>query len=78
MINTSWRTKIDAQQLFYFVIVPVRGTLFGIVVSMKARLELHTEAHGTLIFDKYEKCSPMNHERARRAEVGTIGYSIKL
>ena len=70
MINTTWHAKIDAQELFYFVILPVGGTLIDLAVSMKARLELYTEAHGTLIFDNYEELSPKNHERTHRAEVG--------
>ena len=38
-------------------------------VSMTARLELYTDAHGTLIFDNYDECSPKNHERTHRGEV---------
>ena len=77
MINTPWHAKIDAHQLFYFVILSVGGTLIDIVVSMKARLYLYTDAHGTLIFDKYEECSSKNHDRTCLAEMGTIGYNIK-
>ena len=53
MINISWHAKIDAQQLFYFMSLPVGEALIDIAVLMKARLELYTDAHGTLIFDKY-------------------------
>ena len=70
MINTPWHAKIDAQELFYFMILPVVGTLTDLAVSMKARLELYTDAHGTLIFDNYDECSPKNHERTQRAELG--------
>ena len=42
MINTPWYAKIDAQQLFYFVILYVGGTLIDLSVSMKARLEIYT------------------------------------
>ena len=45
---------------------------------MKAMLELYTDAHESLIFNKYEECSPKNHERTCRAEVGTIGCNFKL
>ena len=38
-------------------------------VSMTARLELYTDAHGTLISDNYDECSPKNHERTHRGEV---------
>ena len=74
MINTPWHAKINVYQLFYFVILSVGGTLIDLAVSMKARLELYTDGHGTFIFDKYEECSPTNHERTCRAEMGTIGW----
>ena len=70
MINTPWHAKIDAQELFYFMILPGGGTLIDPAVSLKTRLELYTDAHGTLIFDNYYGCSPKNHERTHRAEVG--------
>ena len=70
MINTPWHARIDAQELFYFMILPVGGSIIDLAGSMKARLELYTDAHGTLIFDNYDECSPKNHERTRRAEVG--------
>ena len=34
MINTPWHAKIDAQELFYFMILPVGGTLTDLAVSM--------------------------------------------
>ena len=70
MLNTPWYAKIDAQELFYFMILPVGGTLIDLAVSMKARLELYTDVHGTLIFDIYDECSSKNHERTHHAEVG--------
>ena len=70
MINTTWHAKIDAQELFYFMIFPVGGKLIDLAGAMKARLELYTDAHGALIFDNYDKCSPKNHERTHRVEVG--------
>ena len=70
MTNTPWHAKIDAQELFYFMILPVGGTLIDLSVSMKVRLQLYTDARGTLIFDNYDECSPNNHERTHRAEVG--------
>ena len=69
MINTPWHAIIDAQELFYFMILPVGGTLIDLAVSMKAMLELCADAHGTLVFDNYDECSPNNHERTHRAEV---------
>ena len=69
MVNTPWHAKIDAQVLCYFIILAVGGTLIDLAVSMKARLELYADAHGTLIFDKYDECSPKSHERTQRADV---------
>ena len=37
--------------------------------AMKARLELYTDAQGT-IFDNYDECSHKNHERTHRVELG--------
>ena len=37
MINTPWHAKIEAQDLFYFIIVPIGGTLIDLAVSMKVR-----------------------------------------
>ena len=80
MINTSRHAKIDAQELFYFTILPVGGTLIDPAVSLKTRIELYTDAQGTLIFDNYDECSPKNHERTERIvrRWSTIGYNIKL
>ena len=75
MINTAWNAKIDAQQLFYFIL-PVGGNFIDLAVSMKARLKLYADAHGTLIFDKW---SPKNHEKTHRVEVGYFFcYNMKL
>ena len=41
-----------------------------LAVSMKSRLELYTDTHGTLIVDNYDECSPKNHEITHSAEVG--------
>ena len=80
MINTPWCAKIDGQELFYFKILPVGGTLIDPAVSLKTRLELYTDAHGTLIFDNYDECSPKNHERTEpiMRRWSTIGYNMKL
>ena len=40
MTNTPWHAKIDSQEVFYFIILPVGGTLIELAVSMKARLKL--------------------------------------
>ena len=45
-------------ELFYFMILPVGGTLIDLALSMKARLEIYTNGHGTSICDNYNKCSP--------------------
>ena len=38
MIQTPWHAEIDAQQIFYFVILSVVGTLIDLAVSIKKRL----------------------------------------
>ena len=64
MINTHWQAKIDAQLLFYFMILLVGRIWIDLAASMnEGMLELYTDAHGTLAFDKYKECSPKNHER---------------
>ena len=55
MINTDWHVKIDAQQLFYFMILPVGRILIDLAVSIK---EIYKDAHRIFIFVKYEECSP--------------------
>ena len=39
MINTHWHAKIDAQQLFYFMILPVGRVLIDLAVSIKGTLQ---------------------------------------
>ena len=39
MINTDWHVKIDAQQLFYFMILPVGRILIDLAVSIKGTLQ---------------------------------------
>ena len=70
MINTPWHAKINVQELFYFMILPVGVIFIDLAVSMKAWLELFAYAHGTLTFDNYVECSPKNHGRTHRTEVG--------
>ena len=55
MVNTDWHVKIDAQQLFYFMILPVGRILIDLAVSIKGTLK---DAHIIFIFVKYEECSP--------------------
>ena len=70
MINTHWHAKIDAQQLFNFMILPVGRILIDQAVSITGTLQRCP--HNFYIF-KYEECSPKNHEITRRTEVGPIG-----
>ena len=60
------------------MVLPVGGTLIDLAVSMKTRLELYTDAHGTLIFANYDECTHKNHERTHCAEVGTNCCIMKL
>ena len=39
MINTHWHAKIDAQQLLYFMILPVERILIYLAVSIKRTLQ---------------------------------------
>ena len=43
MINTDWHVKIDAQQLFYFMILPVGRILIDLAVSIKGTLQRSTK-----------------------------------
>ena len=63
---------VDAQQLLYHVVWPIGGTPVYLAASMKARVEVYSDAHRTLVFDKYQEISPKDHERTRRAGVGTV------
>ena len=70
MINTHWHAKIDAQQLFYFMILPVERILIDLAVSIKGTLK---DTHRIFIFVKYEECSLKNHGSSCGTEVGPIG-----
>ena len=39
MINTHWHARIDAQQLLYFMILPVGRLLIDLAVSIKGTLQ---------------------------------------
>ena len=69
---------VDAQQLLYHVVWPIGGTPVDLAASMKARVEVYSDAHRTLVFDKYQEISPKDHERTRRAGVGTVDYNLNL
>ena len=43
MINTHWYAKIDAQQLFYFMILPVERILIDLAVSIKETLQRYPQ-----------------------------------
>ena len=62
------------------MILPVGGSLIDPAVSLKTRLELYTDAHGTLTIHNYDECSPKNHERTEPILLrwSTIGYIMKL
>ena len=80
MINAPWHAKIDAQESFYFMILPVGETLIDPAVSLKTRLELSTVANRNLIFNNYYECSPKNHERTEPFvwRWCTTDYNMKL
>ena len=66
MINTHWHAKIDVQQLFNFMILPVGRILIDLAVSITGTLQRCPQI---FIFVKYEECSlAKNYESTRRTE----------
>ena len=78
MINIPWHVKIDAQDLFYFMILPVGETLIDLAVSMKLSLQLYTDAHGTLILTTTMNALPRTMREPIVWRWGTIGFNTKL
>lgn len=69
---------IDAQQLLYHVVWPVGGDVKVLAASMKRRLDKYTNPKKILVFDKYQKLSPKDRERIRRAGVGSTDYNLNF
>ena len=62
---------VDAQQLMHHVIWPCRGTVEVLAESLNTWLALCGPAQKILVFDWYDYASVKDHERQRRAGVGS-------
>ena len=81
-IKLSWSRSpdiviVDGQQLLYHVTWPCGGYPSVLVASMKARLA-SLPGECVLVFDWYDHVSPKDHERMRRAGVGSMNYNLAI
>ena len=67
-------TIVDASQLLYRVVWPLREIVSVLVESIKTRLSII--AGEILVFDKYHEVSAKDHERMRGAGIGSINYDL--
>ena len=63
---------VDAQQLMYHLIWPCGGT----VESLNTRLAMCGRAEKILVFDRYDDVFTKDHERQRRAGVGSSTFNL--
>ena len=70
-------TIVDASQLLYHIVWPSRGDASHIVKSIKTRLS-SLPGKKVLVFDKYHNVSAKDHERMRRAGLGSINYDVTI
>ncbi|MEE8115221.1 MAG: hypothetical protein V3T23_12820, partial [Nitrososphaerales archaeon] len=70
-------TIVDASQLLYHIVWPFRGTVSVLVESIKTRLST-IAGQKILVFDKYYDVSAKDHERVRRAGIGSINYDLTI
>ena len=69
---------VDASQLLYHVVWPVSGTVSDIANSFEKRLNGYP-GETYVIYDRYdETASAKDHERQRRADVGSTGFNLNL
>ena len=68
---------VDGQQLLYHVTCPCGGDPSVMVASTKARLA-SLPGECVLVFDRYDHVSPKDHERMRRAGVGSMNYNLAI
>ena len=81
-IKLSWPRSpdiviVDGQHLLYHVTWPCGGDPSVLVASMKARLA-SLPGECVLVFDRYDHVSPKDHERMRRAGVGSMNYNLAI
>ena len=70
-------TIIDVSQLLYHITWPCKGDASAIVKSIKTRLSF-LPGKKVLVFDKYNDVSAKDHERVRRAGIGSINYELTV
>ena len=71
---------VDGQQLLYHVTSPCGGDPSGLVASMKYRFA-SLPGECVLVFDRCDNVGPLSskdHERMRRAGVGSTNYKIAI
>ena len=81
-IKLSWPRSpdiviVDGQQLLYHVTWSCGGDPSVLVASMKARLA-SLPGECVVVFDRYDHVSPKDHERIRRAGVGSMNYNLAI
>jgi hypothetical protein len=70
-------TIIDVSQLLYHITWPCKGDASAIVKPIKTRLSF-LPGKKVLVFDKYNDVSAKDHERVRRAGIGSINYELTV
>ena len=68
-------TIVDVSQLIYHIVWPLRGDVSVIVASIITRMS-SLPGDKVLVFDKYYDVSAKDHERMRRAGIGSISYDL--
>ncbi len=69
---------VDGQQLLYHVVWPCGGSVGVLAESIKVRLALWGATEKILVFDRYGEMSDKDHERQRRAGVGSTTFNLEL
>ena len=70
-------TIVDVSQLLYCIVWPCRPDASIVVESIKTRLSSRPSKK-VLVFDKYHDISAKDHERMRRAGLGSINYDLTI
>jgi len=69
---------MDAHKPLYHVVWPCGGSVGMLAESLKARLALYAAIEKILVFDRYSEISAKDHERQRRAGVGSNTFNLDL
>ena len=75
--GSLWRGRYSGQQLLCHVMWPSGGDPLILVAPMKAILA-SLPGECILVFDRYDNVSPKDHDRMRRAGVGSTNYNIAI